>query len=1062
MVNECLGRTRATSFVTKLPVYLLYLNLSYIVCIMKSLFSKHLVLSVFLAFFAFNGFAFDDYMGLKYRVISKDSHTAALYGISASTSVAEMEIPSSVYNKEDEEYYTIVQIDDNTFYQRGCRHVTIPNTVRSIGANAFRSNPNLSKVILGNSVVSIGAGAFYDCSAMWIEPLTIPASVQIIGANAFSNCNTEISLDSRNTSFVLDSGILYNADKSRILFCNYRCPNNVVIPNGVITMDDYAFERAENMASVDIPAGITSFVGAFYGCTNLKTIICRATTPPVIDVTAFNDATQEEGTLLVPQSSLQSYRTELYWKGFKNIDTYEMPNDEIWYTTTDNAIISVANSISNTYNNGIGKIKFSGPKTSIDKGIFNGQTRLKSITILPSVTSISQEAFSGCTSLTSVRFEDSDSPISMLYKTRKWCNNEDDDVTVTADIFKNCPIESLYIGREIYTNQNGNYTIGDDCTDGIDKWYGPEVFSDIKNTVKTIEIGKNVSKANYLSIFTHLASVTVNAGNQSLIVDGDALFNKDKSVLCSYWGGDEFIIPATVTAIQDSAFYNNDRLTLLHIPSHVTSFGLFSFYNVGGKLVIDCNIPNGKRFEAEKVGEWSYSYEGHSSGTYGYFSETRFSEITFGENVSEIGSYAFVNNTTIKKISCLSSSVVKNRGAFTYDMSKMCELYVPKGLKEEYMKYSNGWSNFTNIVEMLGSVIISATTSDNTMGSVTGGGEYDEDTEVTLTAIPTEGYEFVEWSDGSTENPYVFVANDNKNLTATFQPSAINHYAIKLFDEPLYLTTNLVPERKGWTNATRITYGLSTLAEPFVITTSADGSVIQSVTSDRYIGIGYGRWDLSNNMDCWDIADKEDGSVSILQHGRTIGLGVDTKEDSCGVFADKSNGKWQILKCHAANYIIDGEPYATYYIPEDFSIVTPQVAPEKEGHVFAGWDDVPDVMQTEDMTINGHFVPVCGTPSIAVADDEIVFTSSTPGAVFHYSITPATPQSESTSEDGHVRFIPTYDIVVYASAEGFANSETITFTIGGASPDTNRDGKITVSDVTEVIRVLLMQSERSE
>lgn len=65
--------------------------------------------------------------------------------------------------------------------------------------------------------------------------------------------------------------------------------------------------------------------------------------------------------------------------------------------------------------------------------------------------------------------------------------------------------------------------------------------------------------------------------------------------------------------------------------------------------------------------------------------------------------------------------------------------------------------------------IINVLSSCETMGTVAGAGEYEEGAEVTLTAIPSEGYEFVQWSDGSTENPYVFTAIEDKSLTAIFQ-----------------------------------------------------------------------------------------------------------------------------------------------------------------------------------------------------------------------------------------------------------------------------------------------------
>lgn len=56
-------------------------------------------------------------------------------------------------------------------------------------------------------------------------------------------------------------------------------------------------------------------------------------------------------------------------------------------------------------------------------------------------------------------------------------------------------------------------------------------------------------------------------------------------------------------------------------------------------------------------------------------------------------------------------------------------------------------------------------------GAATGGGVFDTDATVTLTATPSEGYHFVRWSDGSTANPYTFGAKANVSLTAEFAPN---------------------------------------------------------------------------------------------------------------------------------------------------------------------------------------------------------------------------------------------------------------------------------------------------
>ena len=81
----------------------------------------------------------------------------------------------------------------------------------------------------------------------------------------------------------------------------------------------------------------------------------------------------------------------------------EIPNDEIWYTSSDGNPISPkisnefgATIISNTYSNGKGVIKFDNSVTTIGSHAFSGCSSLTSITIPNSVTTIGSYAFSWC------------------------------------------------------------------------------------------------------------------------------------------------------------------------------------------------------------------------------------------------------------------------------------------------------------------------------------------------------------------------------------------------------------------------------------------------------------------------------------------------------------------------------------------------------------------------------------------------------------------------------------------------------------------------------------------
>ncbi|MCQ2276864.1 MAG: hypothetical protein MJZ87_07980 [Bacteroidales bacterium] len=64
---------------------------------------------------------------------------------------------------------------------------------------------------------------------------------------------------------------------------------------------------------------------------------------------------------------------------------------------------------------------------------------------------------------------------------------------------------------------------------------------------------------------------------------------------------------------------------------------------------------------------------------------------------------------------------------------------------------------------------ITANANDATMGTVNGGGTYDVNSVVTLTAVANEGYEFVAWNDGNTENPRQITVTADAEYTATFQ-----------------------------------------------------------------------------------------------------------------------------------------------------------------------------------------------------------------------------------------------------------------------------------------------------
>ena len=102
--------------------------------------------------------------------------------------------PYIVLIKASDQYIESINIHEDTKFIHSqafqdCRvltHVTIPNSVISIGDNAFMLCFNLSSVIIGDSVITIGDGAFRACKSL--KNVIIGKSITYIGYSAFEQC----------------------------------------------------------------------------------------------------------------------------------------------------------------------------------------------------------------------------------------------------------------------------------------------------------------------------------------------------------------------------------------------------------------------------------------------------------------------------------------------------------------------------------------------------------------------------------------------------------------------------------------------------------------------------------------------------------------------------------------------------------------------------------------------------------------------------------------------------------------------------------------------------------
>ena len=228
--------------------------------------------------------------------------------------------------------------------------ITIPNSVTSIGNRAFYKCSSLSSIVIPNSVTSIERYAFYECSKL--SSITIPNSVTSIGVHAFSYCTSlkSITIPNSVTSIgdaafggcsKLSSIVIPNLVTSIGDFAFYECSSlsSIVIPNSVTSIGREAFYECSSLSSITIPNSVTSiefqaffgcsklssitipnsvtsiWKGAFLSCNSLQEIICKATTPPETNITlGYNKK------LIVPKGTKHLYEKAEGWKDCSPIE----------------------------------------------------------------------------------------------------------------------------------------------------------------------------------------------------------------------------------------------------------------------------------------------------------------------------------------------------------------------------------------------------------------------------------------------------------------------------------------------------------------------------------------------------------------------------------------------------------------------------------------------------------------------------------------------------------------------------------------------------------------------
>ena len=307
----------------------------------------------------------------------------------------------------------VTSIRDGAF--DGCkslRSLVIPDSVTSIGDGAFSSCSSLRSLVIPGSVTSIGDGAFSSCSSL--RSLVIPDSVVNIKGNPF--CHWKGKLECLSASFIYEDNVLFNMDKSKLISFRNQEAKSFIIPDGVKSIGNRAFDYCYSLISISIPNSVTSIGDeSFIDCSSLSNLVIPNSVTS-IGAWAF-DGCKSLRSFVIPDSVTSiGYGAFSYCSSLSSLvipDSVTSIGDSAFEDCTSLSSLVIPDGVTSIGAwafdrcSSLSSLVIPDGVTSIRDYVFSGCSSLSNLVIPNSVTSIGDSAFSGCSSLSSLVIPDS-------------------------------------------------------------------------------------------------------------------------------------------------------------------------------------------------------------------------------------------------------------------------------------------------------------------------------------------------------------------------------------------------------------------------------------------------------------------------------------------------------------------------------------------------------------------------------------------------------------------------------------------------------------------------------